>query len=253
MPMGTAGECATSQTGSRLVSCLLQPVCYSYAIRMPDGPYPFVGFTTISSSSKAAAVAEQWHCCHAVNLNGPTTRFDVQHTPLPNFHVHLWLAKRGPACQQPTELSATLPSSYNSIPSLFRSGNPTTAYHPCFGLVTLQRNDNVLQVYYLYRRPIHAQSTLPTWVGAFRLLRLICLREQITLVHCHQAFSTLGGEALLQARTMGYKVRSRTAGAFICIMASSPPAAVYIIRQYWYRTAYRAISMTSTGDSSRCC
>lgn len=62
-------------------------------------------------------------------------------------------------------------------------------------------------MYYLYRRPIHAQSTLPTWVGAFRLLRLICLRERITLVHCHQAFSTLGGEALLQARTMGYKVR----------------------------------------------
>jgi phosphatidylinositol glycan class A protein len=64
----------------------------------------------------------------------------------------------------------------------------------------------LLQVYYLYRLPIHAQSTLPTWVGAFRLLRLICLRERITLVHCHQAFSTLGGEALLQARTMGYKV-----------------------------------------------
>jgi hypothetical protein len=67
-----------------------------------------------------------------------------------------------------------------------------------------------LQVYYLYRLPIHAQSTLPTWVGAFRLLRLICLRERITLVHCHQAFSTLGGEALLQARTMGYKVSSST-------------------------------------------
>jgi hypothetical protein len=26
------------------------------------------------------------------------------------------------------------------------------------------------------------------------------------MVHCHQAFSTLGGEALVQARTMGYKV-----------------------------------------------
>jgi phosphatidylinositol glycan class A protein len=65
-----------------------------------------------------------------------------------------------------------------------------------------------LQVYYLYRRPIHAQSTMPTlWLGAFRLLRLICIRERISLVHCHQAFSTLGGEALVQARTMGYKVR----------------------------------------------
>lgn len=49
---------------------------------------------------------------------------------------------------------------------------------------------------------------MPTlWLGAFRLLRLICIRERISLVHCHQAFSTLGGEALVQARTMGYKVR----------------------------------------------
>lgn len=79
----------------------------------------------------------------------------------------------------------------------------THAYGDCGGVRYLT---NGLKVYYLYRRPIHAQSTLPTWVGAFRLLRLICLREQITLVHCHQAFSTLGGEALLQARTMGYKV-----------------------------------------------
>lgn len=65
------------------------------------------------------------------------------------------------------------------------------------------------QVYYLYRRSIHAQSTLPTFVGAFRLLRLICLRERVDLVHCHQAFSTLGGEALLQARTMGYKASAK--------------------------------------------
>ncbi|KAF8057928.1 hypothetical protein HT031_005874 [Scenedesmus sp. PABB004] len=64
---------------------------------------------------------------------------------------------------------------------------------------------NGLKVYYLYRRPIHAQSTMPTWVGAFRVLRLVLLRERITLLHAHQAFSTLGAEALLHARTMGYR------------------------------------------------
>jgi ribosomal protein L34 len=52
---------------------------------------------------------------------------------------------------------------------------------------------------------------MPTlWIGAFRLLRLICIRERISLLHCHQAFSTLGGEALVQARTMGYKVRAKS-------------------------------------------
>ncbi|WIA35689.1 hypothetical protein OEZ86_004095 [Tetradesmus obliquus] len=80
----------------------------------------------------------------------------------------------------------------------------THAYGDCGGVRYLT---NGLKVYYLYRRPIHAQSTMPTlWLGAFRLLRLICIRENISLVHCHQAFSTLGGEALVQARTMGYKV-----------------------------------------------
>ncbi|KAF6266378.1 glycosyl transferase [Scenedesmus sp. NREL 46B-D3] len=80
----------------------------------------------------------------------------------------------------------------------------THAYGECGGVRYLT---NGLKVYYLYRRPIHAQSTMPTlWLGAFRLLRLICIRERISLVHCHQAFSTLGGEALVQARTMGYKV-----------------------------------------------
>eukprot|EP00878_Enallax_costatus_P003436 GHUV01003647.1.p1 GENE.GHUV01003647.1~~GHUV01003647.1.p1 ORF type:complete len:475 (+),score=123.32 GHUV01003647.1:322-1746(+) len=79
----------------------------------------------------------------------------------------------------------------------------THAYGDCGGVRYLT---NGLKVYYLYRLPIHAQSTMPTWVGAFRMLRLICVRERINLVHCHQAFSTLGAEALVQARTMGYKV-----------------------------------------------
>lgn len=65
----------------------------------------------------------------------------------------------------------------------------------------------IAQVYYIPRLPFYAQSTLPTFIGTLRLLRCILLRERITLVHAHQAFSTLGLEALLQARTMGYKVR----------------------------------------------
>lgn len=63
------------------------------------------------------------------------------------------------------------------------------------------------------RRPIYAQSTLPTVAGNMRLLRAILLRERVTLVHAHQAFSALALEALVHARTMGYRVRT-CAGAW---------------------------------------
>lgn len=63
------------------------------------------------------------------------------------------------------------------------------------------------QVYYAPRQPVYCQVTLPTIFGGFRLLRIILIREGITLVHAHQAFSVMGHEAILHARTMGYRVR----------------------------------------------
>lgn len=80
----------------------------------------------------------------------------------------------------------------------------THAYGTCSGVRYIT---NGLKVYYAPRLPFYSQSTLPTIYGSFRLLRLILIRERITLVHAHQAFSTLGLECLLHARTMGYKVR----------------------------------------------
>lgn len=71
-----------------------------------------------------------------------------------------------------------------------------------------------VQVYYLYRRPLYLQSTTPTVLGSMRILRVILQRERATIVHAHQAFSTLGLEACLHARTMGYKVRPCFASCF---------------------------------------
>lgn len=68
-----------------------------------------------------------------------------------------------------------------------------------------------VQVYYAPRQPVYCQVALPTIFGGFRLLRTILVREGITLVHAHQAFSVMGHEAILQARTMGYKVSGRLA------------------------------------------
>ncbi|XP_077221208.1 UDP-Glycosyltransferase superfamily protein [Tasmannia lanceolata] len=63
-----------------------------------------------------------------------------------------------------------------------------------------------LKVYYIPWRPFLLQNTLPTFYGTLPILRTILIRERITLVHGHQAFSTLCHEALMHARTMGYKV-----------------------------------------------
>jgi hypothetical protein len=65
---------------------------------------------------------------------------------------------------------------------------------------------NGLKVYYIPRLPFIQQDVLPTLCGSLPILRTIFVREGITLVHGHQAFSTLCHEALLHARTMGLRV-----------------------------------------------
>ena len=52
---------------------------------------------------------------------------------------------------------------------------------------------------------VSLQNTLPTFFVAFPLLRQILLRENIEIVHCHQATSVMTHESLHIARTMGYK------------------------------------------------
>ncbi|XP_052198882.1 phosphatidylinositol N-acetylglucosaminyltransferase subunit A-like isoform X2 [Diospyros lotus] len=63
-----------------------------------------------------------------------------------------------------------------------------------------------LKVYYVPWKPFLMQNTLPTFYGTLPITRTILIREKISLVHGHQAFSTLCHEVLMHARTMGYKV-----------------------------------------------
>lgn len=63
-----------------------------------------------------------------------------------------------------------------------------------------------LKVYYVPWKPFLMQNTLPTFYGTLPIIRTILIREKISVVHGHQAFSTLCHEALMHARTMGYKV-----------------------------------------------
>ncbi|KAK4412740.1 Phosphatidylinositol N-acetylglucosaminyltransferase subunit A [Sesamum alatum] len=63
-----------------------------------------------------------------------------------------------------------------------------------------------LKVYYVPWKPFLMQNTLPTFYATLPIIRTILIRERISIVHGHQAFSTLCHEALMHARTMGYKV-----------------------------------------------
>ncbi|XP_078155318.1 UDP-Glycosyltransferase superfamily protein isoform X1 [Carex rostrata] len=65
---------------------------------------------------------------------------------------------------------------------------------------------NNLKVYYIPWRPFLMQNTLPTFYLTLPVTRTILIREKISIVHGHQAFSTLCHESLMHARTMGCKV-----------------------------------------------
>lgn len=60
-------------------------------------------------------------------------------------------------------------------------------------------------MYYAPRTPVYNGATCPDIFGNFKLLRLVLLRERVTVLHAHQAFSVMGHEAVFHARTMGYK------------------------------------------------
>lgn len=62
-----------------------------------------------------------------------------------------------------------------------------------------------LKVYYLPVAPFYNQCVLPTVFTNLPLMRQIFIREEITVVHGHSAFSTLAHEAMFHARIMGLK------------------------------------------------
>ncbi|KAI7864557.1 GlcNAc transferase [Spinellus fusiger] len=64
---------------------------------------------------------------------------------------------------------------------------------------------NGLKVYHVPTMVIHSEATLPTIYGFFPLFRNILIRESISIVHGHGAFSSLCHESILHSKTMGVK------------------------------------------------
>ncbi|KAJ1725677.1 Phosphatidylinositol N-acetylglucosaminyltransferase GPI3 subunit [Coemansia erecta] len=62
-----------------------------------------------------------------------------------------------------------------------------------------------LKVYYIPAQIVYSNASLPTFFCTFPIFRQIFIREQVEIVHGHQAFSTFCHEAILHARSMGLK------------------------------------------------
>lgn len=98
---------------------------------------------------------------------------------------------------------------YNVAQCLMRRGHRIIIITRAYGdRVGIRYYTNGMKVYYL---PMLAAKlppgsvTLPTWLGAFPMLRTVFIRERITVVHGHQTTSNLCHEAMFHAGTMGIK------------------------------------------------
>ena len=78
----------------------------------------------------------------------------------------------------------------------------THAYPPRTGVRYLV---NGLKVYYVPYAVIARQDTLPNFFALLPLLRTILIREEIQLVHAHQALSSMAHEGVFHAKTLGLK------------------------------------------------
>ncbi len=77
----------------------------------------------------------------------------------------------------------------------------THAYEP--DRVGIRFLPGLLKVYYVPYGVIARQDTLPNFFGFFPALRSILIREQVDIVHSHQALSAMGHEGIMHAGTMG--------------------------------------------------
>lgn len=64
---------------------------------------------------------------------------------------------------------------------------------------------NGLKVYYLPIKTFYSQCVLPSMIASLPLIRYILVRERITIVHGHSAFSALAHETMMIAELMGLK------------------------------------------------
>jgi phosphatidylinositol glycan class A protein len=93
---------------------------------------------------------------------------------------------------------------YQISQCLLRKGHKVVVITHAFGRRQgIRWMANGLKVYYLPVLPFYQSATLPTLFFSLPLFRQILVRERINLVHCHQAFSCMGHEALIHCSMLG--------------------------------------------------
>lgn len=96
---------------------------------------------------------------------------------------------------------------YNLSQCLISNGHKVVVMTHSYGdRIGIRYMTNGLKVYYLPIRVFYNQCILPTMICNIPLIRYIFIRESISIVHGHSAFSALAHEAILVGSLMGLKV-----------------------------------------------
>lgn len=95
---------------------------------------------------------------------------------------------------------------FNLSQCLLRSNHRVIVLTHSYGeRVGIRYMTNGLKVYYLPIKTFYSQCILPSMISSLPLIRYILLRERITIVHGHSAFSALAHETMMIAELMGLK------------------------------------------------
>lgn len=65
---------------------------------------------------------------------------------------------------------------------------------------------NGVKVFYRPTVSIHDDTAIPIFFGAMKFFREVCIKEEVDIVHCHQASSVTSLECIIHARTLGLRV-----------------------------------------------
>ena len=64
---------------------------------------------------------------------------------------------------------------------------------------------NGFKVYYRPTVSIHDDTALPAFFGTTKIIREICIKEGVDIIHCQQATSVSSLEGIIHARTLGLR------------------------------------------------
>uniref|UniRef100_A0A1B6JHI6 phosphatidylinositol N-acetylglucosaminyltransferase n=1 Tax=Homalodisca liturata TaxID=320908 RepID=A0A1B6JHI6_9HEMI len=95
---------------------------------------------------------------------------------------------------------------FNLSQCLLQRGHKVVVLTHAYGnRVGIRYMTNGLKVYYLPIKTFYNQCVLPTMICSLPLIRYVFIREEITHVHGHSAFSALAHEAMIIGRLLGLK------------------------------------------------